>query len=141
MSDAIFKATKIKVESKNGSSYIFEKAGSVLVFDGFLKLWFWEESDNLLPDYAVDEILSHANHKVTDHATTPPPRYNEASLISALEKNSIGRPSTYATIVSTIQDRGYVEKQENRFIPTPIGIAVNDFLVKNFSTIDDIPFT
>jgi DNA topoisomerase-1 len=71
----------------------------------------------------------------------PPPRYNDASLIKALEEKSIGRPSTYATIVSTIGDRGYVERVERRFVPTVVGIAVNDFLVSNFATIDDVPFT
>lgn len=141
MSDAIFKANKVQVKSPNHQTYLFEKAGSVLVFDGFLKLWFYEESDNLLPEYAVGEKLKYENAKVTNHTTTPPPRYNEASLISTLEKNGIGRPSTYATIVSTIQERDYVEKQENRFTPTTIGTTVNDFLVKNFSNIDDIPFT
>src|SRR5205085_1866723 len=72
---------------------------------------------------------------------TPPPRYNDASLIKTLEEKSIGRPSTYASIIGTIIDRGYVERVERKFIPTTVGVAVNDFLVKNFSTIDDVPFT
>ncbi len=76
-----------------------------------------------------------------EHETMPPPRYNEASLIATLEEKGIGRPSTYATIISTIEGRRYIERQEGRFVPTHVGIAVNDFLVQNFSTIDDIPFT
>ncbi|MBP7832920.1 MAG: topoisomerase DNA-binding C4 zinc finger domain-containing protein, partial [Candidatus Levybacteria bacterium] len=79
--------------------------------------------------------------KKTQHTTTPPPRYNDASLIGALEEHEIGRPSTYASIVSTIIDRYYVERAEGRFTPTLIGGTVNDFLVKNFKDIDDIPFT
>src|SRR5581483_7112670 len=89
----------------------------------------------------VGEKLDFHDSNVTNHTTAPPPRYNEGSLIGSLEKNGIGRPSTYATIISTILDRGYVEKIENRLTPTEIGIAVSDFLVKNFEVIDDIPFT
>ena len=75
------------------------------------------------------------------HETMPPPRYNDASIIKALEEEGIGRPSTYATIISTIESRQYIERNEGKFMPTSVGIAVNDFLVTNFSTIDDIPFT
>src|SRR5581483_10230605 len=128
-------------EAKGKETYIFEKSGSVLVFDGFLKLWFYEEGESILPEYNVGEALNYSDGKLTEHMTAPPPRYNEASLIGSLEKNGIGRPSTYATIISTIQDRQYVEKQENRFIPTEIGTAVSNFLVKNFASVDDIPFT
>jgi DNA topoisomerase-1 len=85
----------------------------------------------------MDLILA----KAEPHETTPPPRYNDASLIGTLEDKSIGRPSTYASIISTIVDRGYVERIEKRFQPTSVGMAVNDFLVTNFSSIDDIPFT
>lgn len=138
MADAIFKSTKIQVKT-NG--YVFEKSGSILVFDGFLKIWFYEEDEELLPEFVVGEMLAYQNGKVTEHITNPPPRYNEASLVGTLEKNGIGRPSTYATIVSTIQERNYVEKEENRFKPTAIGITVSDFLVKNFGEVDDIPFT
>src|SRR3990167_7758052 len=74
-------------------------------------------------------------------ASLPPPRYNDASVIKTLEEKGIGRPSTYATIISTIESRSYIERQEGKFFPTAIGIAVNDFLVTNFSDIDDIPFT
>lgn len=141
MADAQFKSTKIMVKANGKAKYTFERSGSVLVFDGFLKLWFYEEQDNILPVYKVGDQLNFENANATEHSTNPPPRYNEASLIGSLEKNGIGRPSTYATILGTIQDRAYVEKVENRFIPTKIGVAVNDFLVKNFEDIDDIPFT
>ncbi len=138
MSDALFESTKITVTA---GSYIFEKSGSVLLFDGYLKLWFREEGEEFLPEFTAQEKLPYVTGKKTQHTTTPPPRYNDASLIGALEKNEIGRPSTYASIVSTIQDRFYIERQEGRFVPTVIGTTVNDFLVKNFKDIDDIPFT
>lgn len=141
MADAIFKSTKVIVTATDKQAYVFEKNGSVLVFDGYLKLWFYEEKDALLPDFKVGEHPIYLNSHNTEHSTTPPPRYNEASIISSLEKNGIGRPSTYATIISTIIDRQYVEKEEGRFKPTIIGTAVSDFLVKNFQDIDDIPFT
>jgi DNA topoisomerase-1 len=73
--------------------------------------------------------------------TSPPPRYTDASLVSSLEKQGIGRPSTYAPIISTIQVRQYVEKEEGKFKPSPLGVAANDFLVKNFEDILSLPFT
>jgi len=142
MADALFESTTVLVEAKGKSdTYIFKVSGSILRFDGFLKLWFVEENENLLPAFIVGEKLKYEDGKITEHETNPPPRYTEASLIGALEKNGIGRPSTYASIVNTITDRAYVEKKENRFVPTGVGTSVNDFLVKNFSDIDDIPFT
>lgn len=139
MADALFESTKITITSSNDC--IFEKSGSVLLFDGFLKLWYREEGEEFLPEFEAQEKLPFVSAHKTQHATTPPPRYNDASLISTLEKNGIGRPSTYASIVSTILDRFYIEREENRFIPTLVGNTVNDFLVKNFSDFDDIPFT
>lgn len=139
MSDALFESTKITVTSTDKS--IFEKSGSVLLFDGYLKLWYREEGEEFLPEFSAHEALTLSNGNKTQHATTPPPRYNDASLIGALEKHEIGRPSTYASIVSTIIDRFYIERTEGRFTPTLIGGTVNDFLVKNFKDIDDIPFT
>lgn len=139
MADALFESTKITV--KTDKNHVFEKAGSVLLFDGFLKLWYKEDGEEFLPDFKAQEKLPFISSKKTEHTTTPPPRYNDASLISALEKNGIGRPSTYASIVSTIIDRFYIEREEKRFVPTLVGNTVNDFLVKNFSDIDDIPFT
>lgn len=139
MSDALFESTKITVTTPNG--YIFEKSGSVLLFEGYLKLWYKEAGEEFLPEFTASEKLPFIKAYSSAHTTTPPPRYNDASLISALEKNGIGRPSTYASIVSTILDRFYIEREENRFIPTLVGNAVNDFLVENFQDIDDIPFT
>ena len=124
------------------TTYRFKASGSVVVFDGFLKLYPQALSEQRLPVYAKAELLTLTKKEAMFHQTAPPPRYNEASLIATLEEKGIGRPSTYAPIISTIQDRQYTEKDESgRFVPTPVGNAVNDFLVKNFSDIDDIPFT
>lgn len=141
MADAEFLSTHVEGQIKNGKIYDFVANGRVMKFDGFLRIWFYEDEEQLIPELAKDEKLETREINVTAHNTNPPPRYNEASLIGALEKHGIGRPSTYAPIISTIEARFYVEKEENRFKPTEIGILVNDFLVKNFSTIDDVPFT
>jgi len=98
-------------------------------------------SDNKLPKFNNGEKLDLVDVLEKEHETLPPPRYNDASIIKTLEEKGIGRPSTYATIISTIEARNYIERQEGKFSPTAIGIAVSDFLVTNFSYIDDIPFT
>ncbi len=141
MADAVFMSTRIEVEAKSDKTYSFQANGRVMKFDGFLKTWFYEDDEQLIPPLTVGDNLNLSETKITNHQSSPPPRYNEASLIGSLEKHGIGRPSTYAPIISTITSRFYVEKEENRFKPTEIGILVNDFLVKNFPNIDDIPFT
>ncbi len=138
MADALLESTTVYV---TGGKYRFKANGSVLVFDGFLKLNPQALQDKKLPKFIAGEKLQITKLRADFHETTPPPRYNDASIIGTLEEKGIGRPSTYASIISTIVDRMYVERSERRFIPTPVGTAVNDFLVKNFSTIDDIPFT
>lgn len=146
MSDALIESTTVIVDSQAQNSegekvYRLKASGSVLLFDGFLKLTPQALEDTRLPKFETGESLSLVDIHADAHETTPPPRYNDASLIKTLEEKEIGRPSTYASIISTITDRGYVERVERKFMPTTVGSAVNDFLVKNFSTIDDIPFT
>lgn len=142
MADAVFGSTKLVGEIKKDKTYNFEANGSVLKFPGFLKVYsLKEEETQILPEITVGEVLEYKDAKDSEHTTTPPPRYNEASLISSLEKHGIGRPSTYAPIISTLFDRLYIEKNEGRLAPTEIGNSVTEFLVKNFSNIDDIPFT
>ncbi len=154
MADAVLESTTVVVDSKSqksrlknqdskmgGETYRFKAGGSVLIFDGFLKVNPQGISDTILPDFKVSQELVAKDVLDREHETPPPPRYNDASLVATLEEKGIGRPSTYATIISTIEGRQYIERLEGRFIPTPVGVAVNDFLVKNFSTIDDIPFT
>lgn len=143
MSDALIESTSVLVDTNTKSQpvYRLKAAGSVLLFDGFLKLTPQALEDTRLPKFTTGEQLALVTARADAHETTPPPRYNDASLIKTLEEKEIGRPSTYASIIATITDRGYVERAERKFLPTSVGIAVNDFLVKNFSTIDDIPFT
>lgn len=140
MADAVTESTVVLVDVGSGK-YKLKANGSILVFDGFLKINPSALNDNKLPDFIANEKLDYVNTSYEEHETLPPPRYNDASIIKTLEEKGIGRPSTYATIISTIESRQYIERDEQRFKPTNVGVAVNDFLVSNFSTIDDIPFT
>ncbi len=142
MADAVMESTSILVNTQGSkNSYLFKANGSVLLFEGFLKVNPQALSDNKLPQFKAGDNLDLVSAHSQLHQTPPPPRYNDASLIKVLEEKGIGRPSTYATIVGTIESRQYIEREEGKFTPTSVGIAVNDFLVTNFSTIDDIPFT
>jgi DNA topoisomerase-1 len=146
MSQAVFDQTSVEIEAKSDKTYFFRATGSVLRFDGFLKLWQTddEKEDDVadrLPDLQEKSKLQCEKVLGEKHMTQPPPRYSESSLIKELEEKGIGRPSTYAAILSTIQDRKYVEKVENRFIPTDLGDIVTELLIENFKDIVDIAFT
>src|SRR5258706_2191291 len=142
MSDARIESTTVFVDATPPViAYRFKTTGSVLLFDGFLRVNPFGLQDKKLPRFVSKERLSLLNAFAEKHETPPPPRYNDASLIGSLEEAGVGRPSTYASIISTIETRNYIEREEKKFIPTSVGMAVNDFLVKNFSDIDDIPFT
>jgi DNA topoisomerase-1 len=99
------------------------------------------QSTNPLPELTVGDVLNLLNLIPEQHFTEPPPRYNEATLIKALEANGIGRPSTYAPILGTIQERGYVAKNEARLQPTDLGYVVNDLLIDNFPDVLSVDFT
>ncbi len=144
MSAALLEATTVNIQANGstGSPYIFRTTGSIIKFDGFLKIYPTKFKETILPSLTKNELLELVKLLSEQHFTQPPARYNEASLIKTLEEYGIGRPSTYAPIISTIQERGYVEKNEQRkFIPTEIGFLVNDILVENFPKIVDIEFT
>lgn len=142
MSDAITESTSVLVTATNESdTYTLKANGSVLVFDGFLRINPQALGDNRLPEFSAEQNLDLIKADKEFHETPPPPRYNDASIIKTLEEKGIGRPSTYATIIGTIEARSYITRENNRFTPTSVGVAVNDFLVKNFADIDDIPFT
>lgn len=126
----------------------FRASGTVIRFPGFMALYseskdeIEEEEGGILPPMKEKDILKQLDIKPLQHFTQPPPRYTEATLVKALEEKGIGRPSTYAAILSTIQDRKYVEKNEDRrFMPTELGIVVNDLLVDKFPELIDIGFT
>ncbi|KKQ58072.1 MAG: topoisomerase I, DNA topoisomerase I protein [Microgenomates group bacterium GW2011_GWC1_38_14] len=133
-------STTVMVDVSKGN-YTLKTNGSVLLFEGFLKINPWALEDKRLPEFKSAEKLNFVSASLEFHETLPPPRYNDASIIKSLEEEGIGRPSTYATIISVIEERGYVERLEARIVPTAVGFAVNDFLVANFSEVDDIPFT
>jgi len=139
MVPAVFDSTRIEIGANN---YTFGANGQMLKFDGFLKVYPMKFSENEMPALEEKEMLDLVKINPTQHFTEPPARYNEATLIKALEKHGIGRPSTYAPTLSTIQDRHYIKKNEQkRFFPTEMGTIVNDILVQNFPQIVDIGFT
>jgi DNA topoisomerase-1 len=138
MTPAVFDTVRVDIVAKQ---YVFRATGSNLKFPGFYAVWPREEDEKLLPTMQVNETLDLHGLKPEQHFTQPPPRYTEASLIKELEEQGIGRPSTYVTIISTIQDRGYVEQEQRRFVPTQLGWIVNEVMNKHFPDIVDIGFT
>ena len=145
MAESIYDETVIDVQALATSgldtSYLLRASGQIMKFDGWRKLFPRDESSVVLPNVKAEEILDLIKVNPAQKFTEPPPRFNEASLIKMLEKLGIGRPSTYAPIISTIQIRNYVEKDEGVFSPTLVGVAVNDFLVKNFPEELEYQFT
>ena len=139
MADAKFASTTIRIHSAN--AYEFETQGSVIIFDGFLKIIGKENGDVILPNLTEGQTIACAKTEVVPHTTTPPPRYTEASLIKTLEEKDIGRPSTYAPTISTVIDRQYVTKDDKKIIPTELGFLVTNFLVTYFKNIVELPFT
>ena len=135
---ARLKSTKVMLQ--NGTAE-FGASGITTIFDGFLKITGAEIDEVILPEMKVGQELKSKKTEYIEQKTMPPPRYNDASLVSSLEKQGIGRPSTYAPIISTILNRQYVERDEGRFKPTALGIAANLYLVKNFEDIMSLPFT
>ncbi len=148
---AVFDQTTVDIDAKQGNdSYWFRVTGSVMKFDGFLKVYEEskegkdeedEELKHKLPALEPGQKLSLKELKPEQHFTEPPPRYNEASLVKELEERGIGRPSTYATILTTIQERQYVTKLGGKFAPTEIGLVVTDLLIENFRDIFDVAYT
>jgi len=144
MTPAEWDSTAVLIAANvNGSELVFRTTGRTLVFDGFYKaIGVPSVSDELtLPKLAQNQQLAPLQIEPTQHFTSPPPRYSEASLVKKLEAEGIGRPSTYASIVNVIQDRKYVEKQSGRFFATDMGMVVTDKLVEAFPRILDIGYT
>ncbi len=142
MTSAKWNVTNLNIAAQTSlGQCCYKSAGRVLVFDGFTKIWLTASNEQQLPATEVGQKLETVDIKAEQHFTKPPARYTEASLVKALEKEGVGRPSTYVTIISTIQDRGYVEKQDKRFFATDIGEVVTDKLNEYFPKIMDIAFT
>jgi len=149
---AVFDQTTVDIDAKakNGDVFWFRVTGSVMKFDGFLRVYEEskegkdeedEELKHKLPALEAGQKLTFKELKPEQHFTEPPPRYNEASLVKELEERGIGRPSTYSAILSTIQERQYVQKLGGKFTPTEIGLVVTDLLVENFRDIFDVAYT
>jgi DNA topoisomerase-1 len=142
MADGVYAQTGIDIAA---GTYLFHAGGRTVKFPGFLSVYAdideKEETSSKIPALAIDELCDLHEIIPTQKFTEPPPRYNEASLIKELESNGIGRPSTYAPIISTIRDRGYVLIEDRRFYPTEIGFIVTDLLAKNFPYIVSVDFT
>lgn len=145
MKPAVFDQTAVDLE--NGP-YLFRATGSILKFKGFMEVYLEgtdeptdEDAEGLLPALEEGDKPKLAELTPNQHFTQPPPRFTESTLVKELEEREIGRPSTYASILSTIQDKEYVEKRENKFHPSDLGLLVNDLLVENFPDILDPAFT
>ena len=152
MTPAVFDQTTIDISArgKDSGDYLFRATGSVLKFGGFLKVYEEgkdqadeedEEMKHRLPAVAEGEHLKLRSLAPEQHFTEPPPRYNEATLVKKLEADGVGRPSTYASILSTIQEREYVKKEGGRFYPTELGRVVTGLLLENFDDIFDVQYT
>jgi len=141
MTPAIFDQTTVDITAKAERTYDFRVTGSVLKFDGFQRVWEGGSEDTILPELTAAQTLEKIAVNSEQKFTQPPPRFNEASLVKMLEERGIGRPSTYASIINTIQDRDYVKKIDKKFVPTEIGTVVTGLLVKNFPYIFDLLYT
>jgi len=140
MAPAQYALTTAEIEA---GAFGLRASGSVLTFDGFYRVWQRgeDDEDGQLPELKQSERLDFHELLPEQHFTQPPPRYTEATLINELEKRGIGRPSTYASIVATIQDHNYVEQKERRLHPTPLGEGVNGIMVEHFAEIVDDRYT
>jgi DNA topoisomerase I len=150
MNPAVYDQTTVDISAKD---YTFRASGRVMKFDGFLAVYEEsadedakplqpdDEQDITLPPLKQGEKLKLIDITPKQHFTEPPPRYTEASLVKTLEEKGIGRPSTYATILTTIQDREYVTRDQGKFRPTELGTVVTEMLVKHFEDIFDIQYT
>ncbi len=145
MQQAIFDQTAVDITAKD---YTFRANGQVIKFDGFVRAYTEgtdekseDEVEGALPELKVGETLKLHELSPIQHFTEPPPRYTDATLVKALEAHGIGRPSTYAPTLTTIQERGYVTKEDKKYAPTDEGNLVTDMLVEHFPEIVDINFT
>jgi DNA topoisomerase-1 len=149
MAEARFNQVGVDIEAAaDGASYGLRATGQTLVFDGFIRVYTEgrdegpdEDAESRLPDLSPEQVLRMLEVLPEQHFTQPPPRYSEASLVKTLEELGIGRPSTYASIISTIQDRGYVRLEDRRFYPEDVAEVVTDKLVEHFADVVDVNFT
>ena len=142
MASAVWDVTNLRIAAQTSVGQCWYRTnGRVLVFDGFTKVWTVTSTEQELPAVKAGQKLAAVDIRAEQHFTKPPARFTEAGLVKALEKEGIGRPSTYASIISTIQERGYVEQREKKFFATDLGEVVTEKLNEYFPRIMDIAFT
>lgn len=142
MSDAIYDRVNASIQIKSGKNkYLFSVSGSTLVFDGFLKVYGTKSDDIILPSLKNGQVLSVTKYDGSQHFTKSPPRYTDASIIKLLEKEGVGRPSTYSSIIETLVDREYVVRDKKTLSATETGIMISEFLSEKFEEITDPKFT
>jgi len=150
MAPAVFDTTSVDYALQGERAYLFRSSGSILKFAGFLALYqegreagdeVESDDDSRLPELEAGEQVPVRELVPSQHFTEPPPRYSEASLVKELERAGIGRPSTYASIISTLADRHYVDLEQRRFFPTPLGESVEKVMVRQFPAVFDVGFT
>jgi DNA topoisomerase-1 len=142
MTPAVWDVTNLQIQAETDSGECrYRATGRVKIFDGFTKVWIISSNQQQLPQIEENQQVNPIDITAEQHFTKPPARYNEASLVKALEKEGIGRPSTYASIISTIQQRNYVEQMDRKFYATDLGEVVTDKLNEYFPKIMDIAFT
>ena len=144
MSEAMFDQTSVDI---NAGAHMLRATGRIMIFDGFLAVYREgrddeeDEAEGRLPDLVEGQELALVDVIPSQHFTQPPPRFTEASLVKALEENGIGRPSTYAATLSTLQEREYITIDQRRIFPTDTGMVVTDLLIEHFPEIVDVTFT
>jgi len=142
MANAEYDQAAVKISGKSGDTYELKASGSVLTFDGFIKVYGSDAKDNLLPKISNGDTLSLSDLLKNQHFTKPPARFNDASMVALLESEGIGRPSTFASIPETLLDRGYIEREsKNSFRATELGVMVSDYLVSHFPDLVNAKFT
>jgi DNA topoisomerase-1 len=151
MADARFNQVGVDIEAvapADGSAYGLRATGQTMIFDGFRRVYFEgrddapdEDAESMLPELTAEQALRMLEVLPEQHFTQPPPRYTEASLVKTMEELGIGRPSTYASTIGTIQERKYVRLEDKRFYPEDVGMVVTDKLIEHFPEIVDVNFT
>ena len=149
MSEAIYDTVAVNIDSEvSNKVYNFKANGQTLKFKGFMTLYVEDTDDNSnedreesIPELVENEELKKDRIDTKQSFTEPPARFTEASIVKALEENGIGRPSTYATIISTIVDRRYIKREKKQLVPTDLGKIVNKLLVENFKDVVNVEFT
>jgi DNA topoisomerase-1 len=142
MADAIFDKVSVQIEASKGGQVVnLKRNGSSMAFDGFLSVYGEKQDDLILPNLTIGQVLSLSGASGSQHFTRPPARHSDASIVKILERDGVGRPSTYASILDTLFERDYIVRNGNTLHATEVGMMVSEYLSKNFPKIVDPQFT